>query len=121
MFAINVTNIVVLDNPAMFTSPFQFEVTFECLKELSQGAWERKLAERMGMSARGGGGGGGGTSVARPPTPPSHSHPPRPWIHALFVLASSSLSPYTSSAACASAIGFAPTPVCLITEWNENQ
>ena len=31
MAAINVTGIVVLDNPAPFANPFQFEVSFECL------------------------------------------------------------------------------------------
>ncbi len=36
MSAINVTNVVVLDNPAPFTNPFQFEITFECLKELAE-------------------------------------------------------------------------------------
>ena len=60
MFAINVTNIVVLDNPAMFTSPFQFEVTFECLKELSQGACRGKGDRESVLSvwarARAGGG-----------------------------------------------------------------
>ena len=34
MSAVNLTNVVVLDNPTAFTNPFQFEVTFECLQEL---------------------------------------------------------------------------------------
>lgn len=35
MASINVTNVVVLDNPTAFTNPFQFEITFECLRNLS--------------------------------------------------------------------------------------
>jgi len=34
MALVNVTNISVLDNPAPFKNPFQFEVTFECLQLL---------------------------------------------------------------------------------------
>lgn len=32
---VNVTNISVLNNPSTFTDQFQFEITFECLKALS--------------------------------------------------------------------------------------
>jgi histone chaperone ASF1 len=35
MASVNVTNVVVLNNPATFEDPFQFEITFECVKELS--------------------------------------------------------------------------------------
>uniref|UniRef100_A0A7S1C5P9 Anti-silencing function protein 1 n=1 Tax=Bicosoecida sp. CB-2014 TaxID=1486930 RepID=A0A7S1C5P9_9STRA len=35
MASVNVLNISVLDNPTAFTNPFQFEVTFECVAELS--------------------------------------------------------------------------------------
>ena len=38
MSAINLTNVVVLDNPTAYTNPFQFEVTFECLQQLEDGA-----------------------------------------------------------------------------------
>lgn len=38
MACVNVINMMVLDNPTAFTNPFQFEVTFECLKPLSDGA-----------------------------------------------------------------------------------
>lgn len=38
MASVNVLNIDVLDNPTAFTNPFQFEVTFECVQELSDGA-----------------------------------------------------------------------------------
>eukprot|EP00607_Mallomonas_marina_P008949 CAMPEP_0182422652 /NCGR_PEP_ID=MMETSP1167-20130531/8396_1 /TAXON_ID=2988 /ORGANISM="Mallomonas Sp, Strain CCMP3275" /LENGTH=240 /DNA_ID=CAMNT_0024600887 /DNA_START=37 /DNA_END=759 /DNA_ORIENTATION=- len=34
MALVNVTDVVVLDNPSAFTNPFQFEITFECLQEL---------------------------------------------------------------------------------------
>mmetsp|Transcript_5253 Transcript_5253/g.7262 ORF Transcript_5253/g.7262 Transcript_5253/m.7262 type:complete len:233 (-) Transcript_5253:317-1015(-) len=34
MALVNVTNVIVLDNPTAFTNPFQFEVTFECLQQL---------------------------------------------------------------------------------------
>jgi len=32
----------VLDNPTNFQNPFQFEITFECLQELEDGAWNIK-------------------------------------------------------------------------------
>ena len=31
---VNVVNIDVLNNPCNFSSPFQFEITFECLQDL---------------------------------------------------------------------------------------
>ncbi|KAL1192369.1 putative histone chaperone ASF1A [Cardamine amara subsp. amara] len=34
MSAINITNVAVLDNPAPFVSPFQFEISYECLNSL---------------------------------------------------------------------------------------
>ncbi|CAM9342880.1 unnamed protein product [Laminaria digitata] len=34
MALVNVTNVVVLDNPTAFSNPLTFEVTFECLQEL---------------------------------------------------------------------------------------
>lgn len=36
MALVNVTNVVVLDNPSNFLNPFQFEITFECLQELEE-------------------------------------------------------------------------------------
>jgi len=36
MALVNVTNVIVLDNPTSFTNPFQFEITFECLQELAE-------------------------------------------------------------------------------------
>lgn len=34
MSAINITNVTVLDNPASFVAPFQFEISYECLNAL---------------------------------------------------------------------------------------
>merc|ERR1719197_1169506 len=34
MALVNVTNILVLDNPTQFGNPFQFEITFDCLQNL---------------------------------------------------------------------------------------
>lgn len=35
MAKVNICNVVVLDNPSSFVNPFQFEITFECLEDLS--------------------------------------------------------------------------------------
>ncbi|RVW33968.1 Histone chaperone ASF1B [Vitis vinifera] len=35
MSAVNITNVAVLDNPASFLKPFQFEITYECLTPLA--------------------------------------------------------------------------------------
>lgn len=37
MTAINVTSVVVHDNPSKFNTPFKFEITFECNMELKDG------------------------------------------------------------------------------------
>ena len=37
MAKIQVSNVVVLDNPSPFLNPLQFEVTFECIEELREG------------------------------------------------------------------------------------
>ncbi|XP_008800925.1 histone chaperone ASF1B-like [Phoenix dactylifera] len=34
MSAVNITNVTVLDNPAPFLNPFQFEISYECLVPL---------------------------------------------------------------------------------------
>lgn len=34
MSAVNITNVAVLDNPASFLSPFQFEISYECVTPL---------------------------------------------------------------------------------------
>ena len=38
MAAVNVLNITVCDNPAPFTAGLRFEITFECVVSLAQGA-----------------------------------------------------------------------------------
>jgi hypothetical protein len=38
MALVNVMNISVLDNPTVFTNPFQFEITFEAKEALPEGA-----------------------------------------------------------------------------------
>ena len=38
MAAINVTSVNVLDNPSLFSNPLQFEVSYECLYDLNDGA-----------------------------------------------------------------------------------
>jgi len=37
MSLVNVANMIVLDNPAPFGNPLQFEITFECLQPLEDG------------------------------------------------------------------------------------
>lgn len=34
-------NVAVLDNPSPFGNPFQFEITFECMEDLSEGTTSR--------------------------------------------------------------------------------
>ena len=41
MALVNVLDVNVLDNPTSFTNPFQFEITFECLKHLPSGTISR--------------------------------------------------------------------------------
>ena len=43
MSSINVTNVVVHNNPAPFASEFQFEIEFECIADLGGGDIEWKL------------------------------------------------------------------------------
>lgn len=37
MSAVNITNVTVSDNPAPFLSPFQFEISYECVTPLKDG------------------------------------------------------------------------------------
>jgi hypothetical protein len=37
MALVNILNVEVLDNPAPFGNPFQFEITFECVAALEDG------------------------------------------------------------------------------------
>ena len=39
MALVNILNVNVLDNPAAFTNPFQFQVQFECLEDLTDGEY----------------------------------------------------------------------------------
>ncbi len=43
MSIINVTNVTVLENPAKFTAPFQFQITFDCAAPGIKGELEWKL------------------------------------------------------------------------------
>ncbi|XP_069126756.1 histone chaperone asf1b-A-like [Argopecten irradians] len=36
MAKVNILDVVVLDNPSPFLNPFQFEITFECLEDLTE-------------------------------------------------------------------------------------
>ncbi|XP_069462717.1 histone chaperone ASF1A isoform X1 [Ambystoma mexicanum] len=42
MAKVQVNNVVVLDNPSPFYNPFQFEITFECIEDLSEDKWFKK-------------------------------------------------------------------------------
>ena len=41
MSKVQISNVVVLNNPAPFQSPFQFEVTLECIEDLPSGVFFR--------------------------------------------------------------------------------
>lgn len=43
MSAVNITNVTVLDNPASFLAPFQFEISYECLAALKDGNYATLL------------------------------------------------------------------------------
>ena len=36
MAAVSLLNVAVRNNPAPFTAPYEFEITFECLEQLSK-------------------------------------------------------------------------------------
>lgn len=44
-------NVVVLDNPSPFYNPFQFEITFECIEDLSEGESRRRRPPRLSVAA----------------------------------------------------------------------
>lgn len=46
MTAINVTSVNVLDNPSKVTNPLQFEIQYDCLYDLADGAWLMSTRER---------------------------------------------------------------------------
>ena len=37
MAKVNISNVVVKNNPAAFHDSFQFEITFECIEDLNEG------------------------------------------------------------------------------------
>lgn len=37
MALVNICDVTVLNNPSSFLKPFQFEITFECHEDLSEG------------------------------------------------------------------------------------
>lgn len=39
MSAVNITSVNVLDNPAPFLNPLQFEIHYECLADLAEGVY----------------------------------------------------------------------------------
>lgn len=45
MSAVNITNVAVLDNPAAFLNPFQFEISYECLTPLKDGKISHKTSQ----------------------------------------------------------------------------
>lgn len=45
-------NVVVLDNPSPFYNPFQFEITFECIEDLSEGEYRSPDAGSAAPSCR---------------------------------------------------------------------
>lgn len=57
MAKVQVNNVVVLDNPSPFYNPFQFEITFECIEDLSEGEAARtRRAVGQGGTGRPGSG-----------------------------------------------------------------
>jgi len=42
MAKVQLSNVVVLDNPSPFLNPFQFELTFECIEDLNEGILKNK-------------------------------------------------------------------------------
>lgn len=77
MAKVQVNNVVVLDNPSPFYNPFQFEITFECIEDLSEGergppppARQPRLQLRPGPAPPTGAGRGcGGASLRSRPRP----------------------------------------------------
>lgn len=40
MSVVSLLGVKILNNPAPFTAPYEFEITFECLEQLREGALE---------------------------------------------------------------------------------
>ncbi len=49
MALISVTNVTVLNNPAGFCDPFQFEITFECEQPLQDGLFPEANNNKINM------------------------------------------------------------------------
>ncbi|KAJ0667832.1 putative histone chaperone ASF1 [Helianthus annuus] len=49
MSAVNLTNVTVLNNPALFLSPFQFEISYECLVPLKDGNFRFLVSVNYGF------------------------------------------------------------------------
>ena len=47
MAKVQLTNVTVLDNPTAFCNPFQFEITFECLEDLADGALLHSVSSHL--------------------------------------------------------------------------
>lgn len=43
MAKVQLSNVVVLDNPSPFLNPFQFELTFECIEDLNEGIIKQSI------------------------------------------------------------------------------
>ena len=39
MSVVSILGVKILNNPAKFTDPYHFEITFECLEQLQRGAF----------------------------------------------------------------------------------
>ena len=52
MTAINITSVNVLDNPALFVNPFQFEIQYECLQDLQHGERPRTAPREPYLSEK---------------------------------------------------------------------
>lgn len=41
MSVVSLLNVAVRNNPAPFTAPYEFEITFECVEQLKSGTFQR--------------------------------------------------------------------------------
>lgn len=46
MAKVQLSNVVVLDNPSPFLNPFQFELTFECIEDLNEGIFIKIITNK---------------------------------------------------------------------------
>jgi histone chaperone ASF1 len=52
MSLISVTNVEILNNPTKFTSPFQFEISFECISPVKEGEQQQRQWQRAADRAQ---------------------------------------------------------------------